>query len=192
VQNERNFSSIPVLDLMARRMKNQHHEKDLYEQVWRRALPPTEAAVFRANLEGRPADQADFDLETALTSALDQLSDVPVSSNFTSRVLATVDRKLAAERRRRWSWHRLWRARWRWMPQAGLAFILLTGGFFSYTQVQTAQRVKTVESLSTVAEVVAVPGPELLRDFEAIRALSPAPGADVELLALLPDAPEGF
>ena len=55
------------------------------ELVWRRPLTQAEQAELRAWLARHPEAKADADLEEALTAALENLPDVPVPSNFTTR-----------------------------------------------------------------------------------------------------------
>ena len=58
-------------------------------------------------------------------------------------------------------------------------------GVLSYAQFQAQQRATMVQSISTFAGIASLPGPEILRDFDAIQALERAPVADEELLRLL-------
>jgi len=48
-----------------------------------------------------------------------------------------------------------------------------------------ASRVKIGQSVVALSDVTPAPSPELLADFDSIRKLGPAQGADTELLALL-------
>jgi hypothetical protein len=41
------------------------------------------------------------------------------------------------------------------------------------------------KSVAAISEVSSLPGPEILKDFDAIRQLTPTPPPDTELLALL-------
>src|ERR1035441_868191 len=83
----------------------------LLELSWRRKLTDAEEAQLRALLESRPEAQADWDAEATLNAVLGRLPDAPVPSNFTARVLQTVEREAAAELRqgeRKWQfWPRL-------------------------------------------------------------------------------------
>jgi anti-sigma factor RsiW len=163
-------------------MTNDPLYNPLREESWRRKLTPAEAAELHAWLEAHPEARADWEADAALTQALDRLPDAPVASNFTARVLQTVEGEAAAEvRRSQASWlHWSWRLRW--LPKVAVGAVILVSGLVSYHSVQRAHRVEMVRSVAAVAEV---PGPEILENFEAIRALSPAPPADEELLALL-------
>jgi len=166
-------------------MNNDELYRQLREKQWRRPPTAEEAAEARARLEGHPELEADWEAETALTQLLSGLPDVEVSSNFTARTVQAAERKLAADRRRNQGWRKWWRLHWRIVPRLAFAAFLVSAGLIVYDQVQSQQRQRLVEGLSTVAQLAAVPGPESLEDFEAIRALTPTPGADVELLRLL-------
>ena len=69
---------------------------------------------MRAWLAAHPEAQADWEAEAGLSEALGQLPDAPVPSNFTARVLQSVERESAAERRRR-------SRKWQLWPQLALA-----------------------------------------------------------------------
>ena len=52
-------------------------------------------------------------------------------------------------------------------------------------KIQDAQRKNLVESVAVVSAVSSLPGPDILKDFDAIRASNPNPTADEQLLAAL-------
>jgi hypothetical protein len=119
-----------------------------------------------------------------LNAALDRLPDVPVPSNFTARVLQAVERETAAERRRTgWKW-RGW-PRLRWLPKVAFAAVILGAGLVSYHQFQAARLAAYAHSVAAVSDVSSLPSPEILRDFDTIRALNSTPSPDEQLLALL-------
>jgi len=68
------------------------------ESLWRRKL----TAAARADLRAQP----DLALEAQLTAALEKIPAAPVPSNFTARLLETIEReeKSAARSRGRWHW----------------------------------------------------------------------------------------
>jgi hypothetical protein len=74
-----------------------------------------------------------------------------------------------------------------WLPRVAFALFVGATALFSYHQIQNARETRLVEGIGIISDVAAVPGPEILKDYEAIQALKPAfgPGADEELLALL-------
>ena len=156
----------------------------LRELSWRRKLTDAEEAQLRALLAARPEAQADWDTEASLNAVLGRLPDVPVPSNFTARVLQTVEREAAAELRqgeRKWQfWRRL-----RWLPKAAFAAVVLGTGLVSYHQIQAARFAEYAHSVAAVSNVSSVPSPEILKDFNAIQASNPTALPDEQLLAAL-------
>ena len=165
-------------------MSNDPIYDHLRELTWRRELTGAEEAELRAWLAAHPEAQAEWEAEAGLNAALGRLADVPVASNFTARVLQAVEREsAAAPRREGWGWGSRW---WlRWLPRAALAAVVAGAGLASYHFIEVAQRQKMVESVAAVSAVSSLPSPEILQDFDAIRALHPTPPPDQELLAAL-------
>ena len=165
-------------------MTNDPIINQLREQSWRRKLTGAEEAQMRAWLAAHPEAQADWDTEAGLNVALDRLPDVAVPSNFTARVLQAAERETAAElrqgERRRPFWRRL-----RWLPKVALMATMASAGVMSCLVIQDAQRKKLVESVVAVSAVSSLPSPEILKDFDAIRASNPTPLPDEQLLAAL-------
>ena len=156
----------------------------LRETSWRRELTDAEQAELRAYLAGHPEARADWEDEAGLNVGLNRLSDAPISSNFTVRVLQAVEREsVAAERE-----HPLPRTRvWWWrvfVPRAAVALVVVGAGWFGYRHYRTDQQKNIAEGLAVVATVESPPNSLVLEDFEAIRRLNPTLGADEELLAL--------
>jgi ferric-dicitrate binding protein FerR (iron transport regulator) len=166
-------------------MMNDPSYHPLRELSWRRKLTAAEAAELQAWLAAHPETRADWEAEAGLNEALGRLAGAPVPSNFTARVLQAVERDAAAElRRRKQSWQ-VWR-RWRWLPKAAFAAVVLSAGLISYEQAAKAARpAEYGQSVAVVADVSSLPGPDVLKDFDAIRALKPTPSADEELLVAL-------
>src|SRR5262245_10736651 len=161
-----------------------HH---LLELGWRRKLSPAEESELRALLQAHPQGQADLEAEAGLTEALGRLADAPVASNFTARVMQAVEREAAAaerNRNREPEWLR-WLGPLRWLPRAAFAVLVIGAGMLSYHEARDARRKSIVTGVEMVSEVSSLPGPEILQDFDAIRALNRTPPADVELLSLL-------
>lgn len=154
----------------------------LRELSWRRRLTGVEEAALRDALQDA-ASKADLETDVLLTEGLARLPDVPVSNNFTSRVLQAVERDHAAQKRAvvtRWAWGR-------WFPRvalglSGVLSILAITSLVSHHQ--EAQAREFARSLTAVSGVVSLPSPEVLQDFEAIRHLNAAPPPDEQLLAL--------
>jgi hypothetical protein len=75
---------------------------------------------------------------------------------------------------------------WRWLPRAAVAAVVLGAGLISYQQVASAtRRAEYGRSVAAVSGLSSLPGPEVLKDFDAIRVSRPTPQADEELLAAL-------
>ncbi len=156
----------------------------LCETKWRRKLTAAEEGELCAWLAAHPEARGDWEAEAALDTALDRLPDVSVAGNFTARVLQEVQRGAAGELRRsakgrRWPWVR-------WLPKAAFAGSLVAAGLVSYLLIQHVERKKMAESVTVVADVSSLPSPEVLQDFDAIRASNPTPAPDEQLLEVLP------
>src|ERR1051325_2215631 len=164
-------------------MTSDPNYKRFCELSWRGKLTPREAAELEAWLAAHPETQTDWAAERLLSGALEKLPDAPVPSNFTARVLQAVELEKAAQSRRSSSIRRVLDWRLRWAPKVALAALLLVSGVVSHRHFQI-QPLKMAESVLAVSEVTSLPNPNVLEDFEAIRALDQPP-ADVELLALL-------
>jgi hypothetical protein len=166
-------------------MTNDRTYDRLRELNWRRKLTAGEDAELRAWLAAHPEVIADWDVEASLSEALGRLPETPVPSNFTARVLQCVERETATQAgRRRQTWAS-W-THWRWLPKLAVAAVILVAGLASFEQAtRVARRAEYAKSLSAVSGVASLPSPEVLRDFDAIRASNPSPVADEELLTAL-------
>jgi hypothetical protein len=165
-------------------MTNDPMYNHLRELSWRRKLTGPEEAQLRAWLAARPEAQADWETEAELNAALDRLPDVPVPSNFTARVLQRVETEAAAELRQEERQGQFWR-RLRWLPKVAFAAIVLGTGLVSYRQFQAARFGEYAASVRAVTDVSSLPSPEILKDFDAVRASSPTALPDEQLLAAL-------
>ena len=165
-------------------MTNDPIYNQLRELSWRRKLTDAEEAQLRAWLVACPEAQADWDAEDSLNAALGRLPDVPVPSNFTARVLQAVERKAAVELRQGEGNWQFWR-RLRWLPRVAFAAVVLGTGVVSYRQLQAARFAEYAHSVAAVSKVSSVPSPEVLKDFDAIRASNSFPLPDEQLLAAL-------
>jgi anti-sigma factor RsiW len=153
----------------------------LRELSWRRRLTDPEEAELRAWLSAHPELQAEWEAEAGLNASLSRLPDAPVPGNFTARVLQAVERESAAELRRREGRWLTWLRR-RWLPRMAFAIVIVGAGFVSYQKVEAANRRKLAESVAVVSSVSSLPSPDILKDFDAIRALNSTPPPDEELL----------
>ncbi len=165
-------------------MSNDPFYQQLLELSWRRKLTVAEETRLRAWLAAHPEAESDWEAEAALNQALVRSPDLAVSTNFTARVLEAVRLEEAAVSRGRAAGRRLW---WRlhWLPKAALAALIVAAGLVSYQNHQLTKRKALALSVAAVSDVASLPGPDILEDFDAVRALKQTPPADVDLLALL-------
>ena len=161
-------------------MTNDPLYNQLRELSWQRKLTREEEESLRSWLAAHPEAQADWELEAALNDSLRRMPEAPVSSNFTARVMQAVEREAAAQSRRGAPF---W-ARFRWLPRVAVAAVVLCAGLISYQQVQARQNRERLRAIMVVSNVSSLPSPEVLKDFNAIQALSQTP-ADEELLTAL-------
>jgi anti-sigma factor RsiW len=165
-------------------MTNDPIYNQLRELSWRRKLTADEEAQLRTWLAAHPEAQTDWEAESGLNAALGELPDVPVPSNFTARVLQAVEREAApAGRQAGWKWTGWLRPRW--LPRVALMASVVSAAVVSCLVIQDAQRHKLVESVVVVSTVSSLPGTDILKDYDAIRASNPAATADESLLAVL-------
>ena len=162
-------------------MKDDGSISRLRELSWRRKLTETEQAELRAHLAADPAARAEWEMESALTAALDHLPATPVATNFTSRVMQAVEREEI--RPRPWSWNWNWRVL---VPRLAVATaVVVLGGLALHQHAVRTQRIALVKSVALVTGAQPVPSPEALENFDAIRRMSQPQHADDELLALM-------
>ena len=118
-----------------------------------------------------------------LRELLSRLTDAPVSSNFTARVMQAVElEELQAARTRgwHWNWHSL-------LPRAAAtATVVIAAGFAFYQHEIYSQRVEIAKNVMLVAQSH-LPSMDALQNFDAIQRMSQPAHADEELLALAPD-----
>jgi anti-sigma factor RsiW len=165
-------------------MTNDPIYNHLRELSWRRKLTAAEETQLRAWLATHPEAQTDWDGEAGLNAALGALPDVPVPSNFTARVLQAAEREAAAEQRRPgWGWSG-W-LRLRWLPRMALTASVVSAGVVSCLVIQDAQRKSLVNSVVIVSTMSSLPSPDILKDFDAIRASNPTSRPDEQLLTVL-------
>jgi anti-sigma factor RsiW len=165
-------------------MTNDPISDQLRELSWRRQLTGAEEEQVRAWLAAHPEARADWEVEAGLNAALSRLPDVPVPSNFTARVVQAAEREAAAGRRQPgWKWGDLLRLRW--LPRMALTASVASAVLVSCLVVQDAQRKRLGVSVAVVSTVPALPSPDILKDYDAIRAANPTVTADEKLLAVL-------
>ena len=159
---------------------NRSEFQDLLEIARRRPLTESEESRVESYLAAHPDARREWDDEQGLNQLLGQLDGVPMSSNFTARVLQAAQRESSPTRAvDRVSWfdslfiffraHRL-----------ATATIIVVLGLMAVQQYRQRERARVVESLANLPNV------EMLQDFDAIARLSQVRGtADEDLLAAL-------
>jgi anti-sigma factor RsiW len=157
---------------------NEARYMELREAAWRRPLTAAEQTGLQDWLSAHPEARADWETETALSAALVRLPDAPVPSNFTARVLREIERNAAAQHAPAGVWRR-------WWPRAAAGACAVVVAVVGLQFHQAASRATLARSVVAVSSVAPTLSPDALADYESIRRLSPAPGADTELLALL-------
>jgi negative regulator of sigma E activity len=149
-----------------------HQPDNLRESLWRRKLSAAERAALRA--------QPELELDARLTDALAQISNAPVPSNFTARVLAAIEREAApAPRPRGWAlnWHALW-------PRVAVAAaVLIFAGMSLRHYEANSQRIALAKNVALVAAAQPLPSVDALENLDAIQRMSQSARADGELLA---------
>lgn len=155
------------------------------EISWRRPLTEAEQAEWRAALLAHPEAQAEAEAEAALSAALAKLPDAPMPSNFTARVLQSIEREEAAAQRQPTRMRPSW---WRVLaPRLGVAGLVLGSAVF-FWQRHNVQQQQLVNAAREVAEARVLSDPAVLDDFEIIASLTPTEtAADDGLLAMSED-----
>ncbi len=164
-------------------MMNDPLDHPLLEASWRRKLTEAEQAELQAWLASHPQAQADVEAETGLTELLGRLADPPVASNFTAQVLQAVEREKASQSAPLKSPRNAWR---KWFPRSAFASIaVLAVGLTVFHHKESVRRAHLADSVAAISGVSSLPAPEILQDFEVIRALKTTPVPDEQLLTLL-------
>ncbi len=167
---------------MSRNMSDPDYQA-LKETNWRRKLSPAEEAALRKFLATNGPARAEWEKETALNQLLTRLPDVPISSNFTARVLDAARREQATQK-----FEQLWPDWWRnlgWIPRlAGVCLILgaTALSIHEYQEAQLREMARDVEKVSTSALVSKI---DWLENFDTIKRLNQVPPVDEELLTAL-------
>jgi hypothetical protein len=164
-------------------MQDEHYQ-EIKEAGWRRPLTRDEQAKLRAFLAAHPESRQAADEEAALTRLLERLPAVPVSSNFTARVLQAVQSRPAPA-----SW-RDWFALSQWLPQnpgwrIAMCSMVVGLGLISFREGQVAHRQQTARELAGVGRIATLPPMEWLKDFDTINNMNKVKVADDDLLAAL-------
>jgi hypothetical protein len=169
--------------------------KKLSEALKRGWLRSVEQAEIHQHLMDHPERREACEEDLGLNQLLQQLPNVPVSSNFTAQVLSEVKRQpvqetLHTNRTGPIQVLRLFRAHWL-LKLAGLAAVFCMS-LLGYQQYQSANRKQMVLSVAEASKLAPGSMLELLENFDAIQRLNQVPGdtgaqlkVDKELLAAL-------
>jgi hypothetical protein len=165
---------------------NEEDFSSLRDAAMRRELTADEEQRLAACLRRHPERADDWRTEMALAHGLRRLPDRPIPSNFTARVVSTIERELSRGQPSRGFGVPRWRT---WLPSrpwavsCGVLAILIGGGtFWHVRQENRREYVRHVAALRALADIP----PVVLEDFDAIRRFgeSSTP-VDYELLAAL-------
>ena len=128
----------------------------------------------------------DIEQEAALSAALAKSPDAPLSSNFTARVMAAIERDEAARRRTPVRPQGHW---WRvFMPRFAVAALVVVCVTLGYRHNTAVQRMELTDAAKQIAESRALSDISVIEDFETIRSLNPAEATvDETLLAMSDD-----
>lgn len=155
----------------------------LAEALKRGQFTPAEQAEADAFLARHPECRAEWEEELSLSSLLRQVPDVPVSSNFTARVMDACRQSERRTAKARGAFGHGWS---RWLPRFAAGTAALGLAVLSYHQHQLAERRELAQNLVEVARLPGGTSIELLQNFEAIQKLNYVPAdVDRELIAAL-------
>jgi hypothetical protein len=154
----------------------------LRQQGWRRKLTAEEQAQLNDWLAAHPEARADWEAETCLNTLLARVTDVPVPSNFTSRVLQAVAREETVAQPGQ---HPLLRFSFRWAWAISAIALTLLVCLLSFRAVENSRLQRVSRSLLAVSPVTTLPSLDVLTNFDVICALDRTPPPDEELLKAL-------
>jgi hypothetical protein len=159
---------------------------ELLELGLRRGLTADEARQLEAHWSEHPADRQVWMEEMALKTVLWELPDVPMASNFTSQVLRLTDQVIPPPDRpfllSRWNWTGSFYGIRRAVLVLGAASVL----WLCSLEYRHYSRATLARCVAVAFQEPGLPGPDILKDFEAINRLSQVPPVvDNELLVAL-------
>jgi hypothetical protein len=134
-------------------------------------------------MDGQMSNDPNKPSDDRLDTLLNGLRDMPVSSNFTARVMQQIEREAPLPSRSRALRWNMWLHRF--LPRAVVAAVLLTAGLFTMHTRQVHQRTELAHDLVTVSKVDPLTDPNVLVNLDAIKRLSQQSPADDEILALM-------
>ncbi|XOV72240.1 MAG: hypothetical protein ACFHW5_03410 [Verrucomicrobiota bacterium] len=155
-------------------MKNRSYQ-DWIDLHWQRTLTPEETGQWEAFLQENPDHREEWKWDQQLMEGVHHLADVPLSNNFTSRVIRSVEHlqpdSVTQESEARRSESGGW-AKWWSLPGIRIAgtSVVLLAGFWLWQWDPTAPSM--VESITTVTQAETAPTVEELENFDAISGLA--------------------
>jgi hypothetical protein len=160
---------------------NSKDNNSLWEAGLRRKLDAGEKARLQAFLADHPTNEAIEDL--CLNAAMRRLPSLPVSTNFSHRVLEAVSREPLAKRT-----VLSVGGRWRfidWLPKPAWIPLVVGVVLLSCQQYQSHSRRETAQSVAQLSHATAWVSVEALQNFDAINRLGRPVPVDEALLAAL-------
>ncbi len=155
-------------------MKRRSYEEWIDLQ-WQRDLTPEELHDWESFLAEHSEFTDQWELDKVLLKGVRSLQDIPLSNNFTSRVLRSVEgvqvdapelSTVQHSSADSW-WSRFWANPG--IRVAGVSALILAGAVFWQWD---PNAVNLVESVTTITEAETVPTVEELQDFDAIHGLA--------------------
>lgn len=119
------------------------------------------------------------EFQNELRKLLSRLPDAPVASNFTARVMQTIELEETKNiRSRSWNWRSF-------LPRVAFAMLVIGfAGLALHRHELNERRDALAKNVALVAAAQPLPSVDALKNFDAIRRMS-QPHADEELLALM-------
>lgn len=162
---------------------------DMLKAGLSRPLTAQEQAQWEAYLAQHPGEASEIEAELGLNRLLRELSDQPVSSNFTDQVIQAARASSLGTSRNWWSsldWVR-WKPSLRWVRPAIVSMLVLSS-LLAWRQYEAQHRARAelAMSVAIISEATSVLTVDTLKDFDAIHQLSQVPvEVDVALLQAL-------
>src|SRR5277367_140345 len=139
----------------------------LRELLWKRNLTESESSELQNLLLAHPDAQAEFELESSLNAALDNLPAAPpVASNFTAQVMLAIERdaKVRTRTDKLWFFHG-------WLPKFAVAALSLTLVFGLWHQHVQQDRQAMARDVAQLGAALVSASPDLTQNLDPIRRL---------------------